>query len=183
MKRLFDLILASSLIIVLSPIFLLTWLLIKLDSHGPGIFRQERIGKLGSSFIMYKFRSMYAAQKEPGNFQTDPADSRITRVGRFIRKTSIDELPQLFNILKGDMSFVGPRPDVAAQRHLYSDQEFVLRQSMLPGITGLAQCRARHYATAKQRKCYDLFYAKKHSLGLDMRIIFWTLLSLRKGSF
>jgi lipopolysaccharide/colanic/teichoic acid biosynthesis glycosyltransferase len=124
---------------------------------------------------MYKFRSMVTNAASIGPWHTASDDPRITRVGRFIRRTSIDELPQLLNVLKGDMSLVGPRPDVPAQRSLYSDDDWAARCSVRPGITGLAQALLRSEATPQQRLELDLRYAREHSVRLDLRILGWTL--------
>jgi lipopolysaccharide/colanic/teichoic acid biosynthesis glycosyltransferase len=118
-----------------------------------------------------------------GPYFTAADDPRITRVGRFIRRTSLDELPQLLNVLRGDMSLVGPRPDVPAQRTLYTDAEWALRCSVRPGITGLAQALLRSQATEQQRRALDLRYAREHTVWLDLKIMGWTLGRLTgKGS-
>jgi lipopolysaccharide/colanic/teichoic acid biosynthesis glycosyltransferase len=139
------------------------------------LFRQVRIGLGGREFGMYKFRSMVRNAAAVGPYYTNAADPRITRVGAFIRRTSLDELPQLFNVLAGDMSLVGPRPDVPAQRSLYTNGEWAQRCSVRPGITGLAQATLRSEATPEQRLALDLRYAREHSLWLDLRILAWTV--------
>jgi lipopolysaccharide/colanic/teichoic acid biosynthesis glycosyltransferase len=132
---------------------------------------------------MLKFRSMVKNAAAIGPYFTAADDPRITRVGRFIRRTSLDELPQLLNVLRGDMSLVGPRPDVPAQRTLYTDAEWALRCSVRPGITGLAQALLRSQATEQQRRDLDLRYAREHTLWLDLKIMGWTLGRLTgKGS-
>jgi lipopolysaccharide/colanic/teichoic acid biosynthesis glycosyltransferase len=120
---------------------------------------------------MYKFRSMVKNAGAIGPYYTASDDPRITRVGRFIRRTSLDELPQLFNVVKGDMSLVGPRPDVPAQRQLYTAEDWQLRCSVRPGITGLAQAELRSEATPEQRLALDLRYAREHSLPMDLCIL------------
>jgi lipopolysaccharide/colanic/teichoic acid biosynthesis glycosyltransferase len=124
---------------------------------------------------MYKFRSMVANAAALGPFNTSAGDPRLTRVGRFIRRTSLDELPQLLNVLRGDMSLVGPRPDVPVQRSLYNDADWALRCSVRPGITGLAQVVLRSEGTEDQRRELDLRYVRERSLWLDLRILAWTV--------
>jgi lipopolysaccharide/colanic/teichoic acid biosynthesis glycosyltransferase len=132
---------------------------------------------------MLKFRSMVNNAAAVGPYYTTDDDPRITRVGRFIRRTSLDELPQLLNVLKGDMSLVGPRPDVPAQRSLYSEQEWAQRCSVRPGITGLAQALVRSDAKPGERLELDLRYVREHSTSLDLKILWWTLGRLSgKGS-
>jgi lipopolysaccharide/colanic/teichoic acid biosynthesis glycosyltransferase len=118
---------------------------------------------------------MVADAAAKGPYYTGQADPRITRVGRWLRRTSVDELPQLLNVLKGDMSLVGPRPDVPQQRQLYGDADWAQRCSVRPGITGLAQALLRSEATPAQRLALDLRYAREHNLLLDLKIIGWTL--------
>jgi lipopolysaccharide/colanic/teichoic acid biosynthesis glycosyltransferase len=178
MKRLLDMLLSFAALALLSPLLLLTAAAIALESGMPVLFRQARLGLGGRKFAMYKFRSMMRNAASIGPWHTAAGDPRITRVGRFIRRTSIDELPQLLNVLKGDMSLVGPRPDVPAQRSLYSDDDWAVRCSVRPGITGLAQALLRSDATPAQRLALDLRYAREHSLWLDLRILGWTLVRL-----
>jgi lipopolysaccharide/colanic/teichoic acid biosynthesis glycosyltransferase len=124
---------------------------------------------------MFKFRSMVRDAAAIGPFNTAAGDPRITRVGRFIRRTSLDELPQLLNVLAGDMSLVGPRPDVPVQRSLYSDADWAERCSVRPGITGLAQALLRSEGTEDQRRELDLRYVREQSLWLDLKIMAWTV--------
>lgn len=182
-KRLIDLLAALVLMGITALLFVFIALWIKLDSKGPIFYKQTRIGKDGKTFKIYKFRSMVSNADQIGGYATQPGDNRITKVGQFLRKTSLDELPQVLNILFGDMSLIGPRPDVPAQRENYSDQEFTDRHLVLPGITGLAQCRNRHDTTIRSRKQYDIFYNRHVGFCLDMLIIYWTLLTLKKGSY
>lgn len=175
MKRLLDMLLSLAALAVLSPVLACTALAIALESGRPVLFRQARLGLGGREFGMYKFRSMVKDAATVGPWHTASDDPRITRVGRFIRRTSIDELPQLFNVLAGDMSLVGPRPDVPAQRALYSDADWALRCSVRPGITGLAQALLRSDATPQQRLDLDLRYAREHGPWLDLKVIGWTL--------
>jgi lipopolysaccharide/colanic/teichoic acid biosynthesis glycosyltransferase len=142
MKRLFDFIAASVGLVVLSPVFLLVAIMIKLDSRGPVFFRQERIGKGFRPFRIYKFRTMVQDAPRMGSLITSGDDPRITKIGRFLRKTKIDELPQLINILKGEMSLVGPRPEVAQYVELFRHEyEEILK--VRPGITDVASLKYR----------------------------------------
>lgn len=175
MKRLLDVVLALAALVVLSPLLVAASFAIAIESGLPVLFRQIRIGRGGQEFGMLKFRSMVKNAAALGPYFTADNDPRITRVGRFIRRTSIDELPQLINVLLGDMSLVGPRPDVPAQRSLYSDADWAMRCSVRPGITGLAQALYRSTSTEAQRVEADLRYAREHTLWLDARIIWWTL--------
>jgi lipopolysaccharide/colanic/teichoic acid biosynthesis glycosyltransferase len=175
MKRAMDVVLACLALASLAPLLLLVALAIALESGLPVLFRQRRLGLDGRPFRIFKFRSMVKDAAALGSYQTADGDARITRVGRFIRRTSLDELPQLLNVVKGDMSLVGPRPDVPQQQALYAPADWRLRCSVRPGITGLAQARLRSAATPQQRLELDLRYAREHSLALDARILFWTL--------
>lgn len=175
MKRLFDVMVSSVLLILASPILLVVSVVIVLGSPGGVLFRQERIGHQGKIFNILKFRSMVKEASKIGPYYTTDHDPRITYVGRFIRRTSLDELPQLINVLKGDMSLVGPRPDVPAQRILYTDGEWRERHSVRPGITGLAQATVRSSGTEEQRKALDLEYVRRASLWFDVWILLLTV--------
>ncbi len=175
MKRLFDLLVSLLALIVLSPVLALTALAIAFESGRPVLFRQARVGLHGRSFRMLKFRSMVADAAARGPYFTAANDPRITRIGGFLRRTSLDELPQLINVLRGDMSLVGPRPDVPAQQSLYRPEDWQARCSVRPGLTGLAQARLRSAATPEQRVALDLAYVRERSLWLDLRILVWTL--------
>lgn len=174
MKRLFDFLISFVALVFLSPVLVMLALGIRIQDGGPSLFGQVRVGKHGREFRMWKFRSMVVNADRIGGYSTADGDPRITALGRFIRRTSLDELPQLLNVLVGDMSIVGPRPDVPAQRDLYSQEEWLIRHSVRPGITGLAQSTLRSAATGEQRKALDLEYAKNVSMGLDIRIILMT---------
>lgn len=183
MKRLVDIVLAALALLLLGPLMLATAAAIVVDGGRPVLFRPTRVGRDGRTFGMYKFRSMVPDAAAIGPFNTAAGDPRITRVGRFIRRTSLDELPQLLNVLRGDMSLVGPRPDVPLQRSLYSDADWALRCSVRPGITGLAQALLRSEGTEDQRRELDLRYVREHDAWLDLRIMAWTLARLAgKGS-
>ena len=182
-KRCFDIIGASSVLLLLSPLMLLTALLIKLDSHGPALFFQTRNGFNGRAFRIVKFRTMHVL--EDGNVirQATRADPRITRLGRWLRRTNIDELPQLFNVLKGDMSLVGPRPHAVAHNNEYDKliANYALRNHVKPGITGWAQVNGYRGETPstdlmEQRVARDLWYIAHWSMRLDIRILFRTLM-------
>ena len=183
MKRVVDIVLSLLALFVLSPLLLITALAIAIQDGSPVLFRQSRLGLRGQEFGMFKFRSMVQDASAIGPYFTTSDDPRITRVGRFIRRTSIDELPQLFNVLLGDMSLVGPRPDVPLQRALYTDADWAQRCSVLPGITGLAQVVIRSSGTEGERLALDLQYTRQASFWLDLKILWWTLGRLSgKGS-
>ncbi|MDX2210549.1 MAG: exopolysaccharide biosynthesis polyprenyl glycosylphosphotransferase [Sphingopyxis sp.] len=185
-KRAFDLAVAIPAIIFLSPLLLLVWVAIKLESPGPALFKQARVGQGNSMFMILKFRSMRTEQCDAaGNQSTQRDDDRITRVGRIIRATSIDELPQLFNVLRGDMSIVGPRPhalgSLAGDRLFWEvSEQYWVRHALKPGITGLAQIRGFRGATARrsdleQRLQSDLEYVNGWRLSRDVAIVLGTL--------
>jgi lipopolysaccharide/colanic/teichoic acid biosynthesis glycosyltransferase len=183
MKRLMDVTLSLLALLALCPLLLATALAIWLESGWPILFRQVRVGQGGREFAMYKFRSMVKDAEARGPYFTAGDDPRITRTGRIIRRTSIDELPQIFNVLKGDMSLVGPRPDVPAQRALYTDADWTQRCRVRPGLTGLAQALMRSEGTQEQRLAFDLRYTHAVSLRMDFKIMWWTLRRLSgKGS-
>jgi exopolysaccharide biosynthesis polyprenyl glycosylphosphotransferase len=204
LKRAVDVVVAAGSLILLSPVLLLTAIAIKLESPGPVTFRQERVGRDGRRFHFYKFRSMHMNNDDSrhrelvsgmingkgaapaGETNGKPVykianDPRITRVGRLIRRYSIDELPQLFNVLRGDMSLVGPRPPIA-----YEVEEYTAwhrrRLGVRPGLTGLWQTMGRSKRTYNQMVKLDIFYIEHWSLWLDMRILFATLRVVLRGS-
>ncbi len=178
-----DVLLSLVALVSLSPVLAATAVAIAAESGWPVLFRQTRLGLNGQSFGMFKFRSMVKNAAAIGPYFTSNDDPRITRVGRFIRRTSLDELPQLFNVLTGDMSLVGPRPDVPAQRNLYVDADWAQRCSVRPGITGLAQAKIRSGGSEGERLALDLRYTREQSLWLDLKILWWTLGRLSgKGS-
>ena len=183
MKRLMDIVLSLGALAVLSPVLALSALAVLLDSGRPVLFRHLRVGRGGREFGMFKFRSMVVNAAQVGPWYTADNDPRITRVGRFLRRSSIDELPQLLNVLLGDMSLVGPRPDVQAQRALYTEADWQQRCSVRPGITGLAQALYRSECTLAQRLEADLRYTQEVSVWFDLKIMVWTLSRLSgKGS-
>ena len=177
-KRTIDFIIAGVALIVLSPFLLITAILIKLDSKGPVIFKQERLGKNGVPFKIWKFRSMcVGAEKQGTGIYSYKGDARITKVGKIIRATSIDELPQLVNILKGDMALIGPRP--ALTYHPWPYEQYTEHQKhmfdVLPGVTGWAQVNGRKEVPWPERIELNVWYAKNMSLWLDLKIFFMTI--------
>lgn len=177
MKRLMDIVISGLMLIAASPFMLATALAIKLEDHGPALFKQERVTVNGKKFYIYKFRSMIVDAEKNGAQFSSKNDSRITKVGRFIRATRLDELPQLLNILKGDMSIVGPRPE----RQQYIDEfceetpEFIYRLKVKAGLTGYAQIYGKYNTTPLDKLKLDLMYIESYSILLDIRLIFLTL--------
>jgi lipopolysaccharide/colanic/teichoic acid biosynthesis glycosyltransferase len=192
-KRWFDVALSALLLVLLAPLLLLIAAAVRLDSPGPAIFRQKRVGRLGFEFTLFKFRSMYnnadedvhrkfaknyvrgtARQTNKTTVFKPAADTRITRVGRWLRRTSLDELPQLFNVLLGDMSLVGPRPSVGYEVAEYSKWHLG-RLAVPPGLTGLAQISGRSGLTFERIVRLDLEYIEHSSLALDLGILLRTI--------
>ena len=174
-KRFFDVIFALLLLIPLTPIMILTAIAIKLDSKGPAIFKQIRSGKNNKEFMLYKFRSMTCNN----DFYDKTKEDQVTKVGKFIRKTSLDELPQLFNIIKREMSFIGPRPWVIDYAKYFNEHQ-MRRLEVLPGITGLAQSSGRNAISIIDRINLDVEYVDNVSLLLDIKIIFKTIIGVLK---
>ena len=172
-KRAFDVFASSTLIVVLSPVLISTALILRKQNGKPVIYKVKRPGKNGEVFTMYKFRSMTNEKDEKGELLPD--HMRITPVGRFIRKTSIDELPELFNIMKGDMSFVGPRPLSVKYLPYYNKYE-MRRHDVKPGLTGLAQINGRNTVSWEERFDYDIQYVENYSFIMDIFILFKTLI-------
>lgn len=186
LKRFFDLSFAVLLLLLLSPVLLLLWLLVRLDSRGPAFFRQPRLGYRGEVFEILKFRTMVdGAEAQGTGIFTSRGDPRITRTGHLLRRTSLDELPQLVNIVKGEMSFVGPRPPVPYHPYRYEDYSTEQQQrfSVRPGITGYAQVMGRNRLEWNERIQYDLEYVKRWSLLLDAQIIVRTFATLKGPVF
>lgn len=173
-KRGLDVIFSIVLIILLSPIMMIIALLVKTDG-GPVIFVQERSGKNGKLFHLYKFRSM----TPNNNVRNFKKEDEITKIGKIIRKTSLDELPQLFNILKGEMSFIGPRPWIPEYSENFTKEQF-RRLDVLPGITGLAQCKGRNNIGIKEKINYDIKYVDNLSFKMDLYIFFKSIISVIK---
>ena len=177
-KRSLDIIISAILLILLSPILLVAAIAVKLDSPGEIIFKQERLGKDGKPFWIYKFRTMYKDSERKGSgVYSNDEDPRITRSGLIMRKTSIDELPQLINILKGEMSFIGPRPPLTY--HPWKIDEYTDFQKRMfevrPGITGWAQVNGRKGVEWHKRIRLNIFYVDHCSIGLDCLIMFMTV--------
>jgi lipopolysaccharide/colanic/teichoic acid biosynthesis glycosyltransferase len=200
-KRVFETIFSIILLILLVPVFLLLTLAIRFDSPGPALFRQTRVGKGGKPFTFYKFRTMYhdidrsahqafmaafvngkVSQGADNGTEFKPASrNQITSVGRILRKTSLDELPQLLNIIKGEMSFIGPRPNVLAEAEAYQDWH-KKRLDVLPGITGLAQINGRSSIPFDQIVRYDIEYVENYGLRMDLKIMAGTLPAVFRGN-
>ncbi len=177
-KRTFDLVMASVGLLFSMPVFLLVVLGIKIQDGGPVFYRQKRLTKDDKAFEIIKFRSMIKdAEKETGAVLAPHDDERITGFGRFLRKSRIDEIPQLFNILKGDMSIVGPRPERPELAEIYIDEmpEYAHRTRVKAGLTGLAQVWGRYNTTFKEKVILDLYYINRFTLTLDLRILFYTV--------
>lgn len=176
LKRFLDIVFSLILIILLIPLFLIISIVIKLTSRGPILFRQRRTGKDKTEFIIYKFRTMYL--ETPKNVPThllENPDKYITPVGKILRKTSLDELPQLINILKGEMSFVGPRPALYNQYDLIALREAEGVNNIRPGVTGWAQINGRDELEISEKVKYDSYYVKNQSILFDIKIVFITL--------
>jgi putative colanic acid biosynthesis UDP-glucose lipid carrier transferase len=185
-KSLLDYSIAAIAVVVLSPLLLLVALLIKLTSPGPVLFRQQRHGWDGRIITVYKFRSMYVHEEQDGKVtQAHKEDARVTPIGRILRRTSIDELPQLFNVLSGSMSLVGPRPHAVAHNRFYGEKinSYMLRHRVKPGLTGLAQINGFRGETQTvdhmaERVHYDLAYINNWSVWLDFKIMLRTVFVL-----
>ncbi len=177
-KRLFDIIFTLVLVVILSPVLLVTCILVKRKLGSPALFRQERPGRRGKIFIMYKFRSMTDARDESGELLPDSV--RLTGFGKLLRKTSLDELPELFNILKGDMSFVGPRPLLVRYLDRYTPEQ-ARRHEVKPGLTGWAQVNGRNAISWEEKFKLDVWYVDHWTLWLDLKILFLTFAKVFKS--
>ncbi|WP_430734905.1 exopolysaccharide biosynthesis polyprenyl glycosylphosphotransferase [Halodesulfovibrio aestuarii] len=185
-KRAFDLALSTTLLFITLPISIITALLIRLESKGPILFKQTRTGLHNKEFEVIKFRSMSQDAEKDGAKWSEKNDNRVTRVGKFIRKTRIDELPQLINVLKGEMSLIGPRPE---REVFISNLEktiayYRFRHSVRPGISGLAQVKYKYGASIEDaiwKHKYDIYYIKHYNLVLDIKILFWTIKTVAIG--
>lgn len=184
-KRLMDIVISLALLIVVIPIMVIIAIAIRISSGPPILFKQERLGLNAQPFQLLKFRTMVPNARYIGSgVQVTENDPRITRVGRFLRRWSLDELPQLFNILKGDMSLVGPRPvlpDHPKPLHEYTDRE-LKRFLVRPGLTGLAQINGRGNTTWDKKFEYDIKYVENRNVWLDLLILLKTAILLVKGS-
>lgn len=190
-KRVFDFILSLIGMILLSPVFLIVAIWIRHDSKGPIIFRQIRVGKDGNNFTIYKFRTMVVNAEKKKKLDIDESnlenfvfqsknDNRVTKSGAFLRKTSLDEIPQLANVLIGNMSLVGPRPEIPDVVKLYP-KAYAQRLMVTPGITGLAQISGRGEIELGKTVSYDLTYIKRFSVFMDIKILFKTFFSVFKS--
>lgn len=190
-KRVFDIVCSLIGLIVLSPVFIILSILIKTTSEGPAFFAHKRVGKGGKTIKIYKFRSMVTNAEElikqftpeqkaeyEKNFKLEN-DPRVTKVGKFMRKTSLDELPQLINILKGDISVVGPRPVMDVETKIYGNYRNMLL-SVKPGLTGFWAANGRSHTTYTRRRAMEIYYVKNRSVLLDLKIIFKTFISVFK---
>lgn len=171
-KRLLDILISLTGMIILSPVLLIVWVLVRVKLGKPAFFTQQRPGKNGKIFKLYKFRSMTDERDENGELLPD--EVRLTGFGRFLRSTSLDEIPELFNILKGDMSLIGPRPLLVKYLPYYSEEESH-RHDIRPGLTGLAQVNGRNAIGWEERFRYDVEYVNNLSFGLDCKILLMTV--------
>lgn len=169
-KRLMDLLISLILIVITLIPMIIIGIIVKFESKGPAIFKQLRTGKNGKEFMVYKFRSMAA----DNNMLDTNTENKVTKFGNFIRKTSLDELPQLFNIFKGEMSFIGPRPWVVEYYNNFTEHQ-KCRVKVLPGITGLAQANGRNNLTIFEKIDYDIEYVNNLSLWMDIKVIILTI--------
>ena len=177
MIRFFDILFSFLGILFLSPVFLFLYIAIRLESKGGGFYKQLRVGRGGADFYVYKFRSMRIGADKQGLITVGGRDPRITQVGYFIRKYKLDELPQLFNVLKGDMSLVGPRPERPFFVEKFREEipRYMVKHQVRPGLTGWAQVNGyRGDTSIRKRIEYDLYYIENWSIGLDIKIIFLT---------
>ena len=181
-KRSFDIFFSFCFGIVLLAPMIIIGIIIRIDSKGPVIFRQERLGQYGKPFIIYKFRSMKTNAEEHGPVWAEKDDDRCTKVGKILRRTRLDELPQLWNIFKGEMSFVGPRPE---REYFYNEFEktipgFKKRLLIKPGLTGHAQVNGGLSLTPEEKIVYDLEYMENQTIGMDLKCIIKTLTTICK---
>ena len=177
-KRTFDLLVSGVLLVLLAPMLIVIALLVRFDSPGPALFIQKRVGKNGIAFPIYKFRSMHTHAARYRRSPTSPSDARITRAGRLLRKTSLDELPQLLNVFLGTMSLVGPRPEmpyIVERYNVHQRQRLQVR----PGMTGVWQLSSARAFPIHDHLHYDLWYIRNRRFCLDLEIILRTLFALR----
>lgn len=178
MKRVFDFIISLFALIILSPLFLLISLVILIGDGKPVLFRQKRVGKNNELFTIYKFRTMKRGTENVASGKLENANAKITKFGRILRATSIDELPQLFNILNGTMSLVGPRPLIPEETEIRELREKYNVYTIRPGITGWAQVNGRDNISLEQKALLDKEYVEKQSLGFDIKILVMTVLKV-----
>jgi len=181
-KRLYDFILALLGLIILSPLFLLLMIIVKIDSKGPILFKQKRIGRFKKHFYILKFRTMRIdTPKDTPTHMLENPEQWITKMGKFLRKTSLDELPQIINILKGDMSIIGPRPALWNQYDLMDERDKYDVHKLYPGLTGYAQINGRDELPIPEKAKLDGYYVEHISLWLDIKIFFGTIISIFKS--
>jgi undecaprenyl phosphate N,N'-diacetylbacillosamine 1-phosphate transferase len=173
-KRTLDIVLSAIALVVLLPLFIILWAVIRLSNKGPAVFKQERAGKNATPFTFYKFRTMRTDVDPFGPSPKSGEDARLTKAGKFLREYSLDELPQLVNVLKGNMSIVGPRPLYVAQIAEWNDRQ-KRRLLVKPGLTGLAQISGRGELTREEKLEFDSQYVDKANFWLDIKIIFITI--------
>lgn len=182
-KRLFDIVLSAILMIPIGLVIGISAIFIKLEDHGPVFYMADRTGRFGKNFKMYKIRSMKVNAPDirlaDGSTYNGDDDPRVTKFGRFARKTSIDELPQIINILKGDMTFIGPRPDTPVGSAAYTDEERIIL-TVRPGITGYNQAVNRNSVLTKEKLKNDIYYVNHLSLWFDIKIVFMTISTVLK---
>ena len=177
LKRLLDILLSLAALIALLPLLIVLGVLVKLDSPGPALFKQERVGRNEKRFYIYKLRSMNtSAPRDVATSKLQNAETHITRVGRVLRKTSLDELPQLFNVLKGEMSLIGPRPLVPNEKDIHELRRQTGAYRVRPGITGWAQVNGRDCILPPDKARLDGYYADHMSLWLDLKIIVYSVI-------
>lgn len=181
MERFSDFIISLILLTLLSPLFLIIGIIIKLDSKGPVFFTQKRIGKNNELFKFYKFRTMKVGTPDVATDKLGDSKNYITSIGRFLRKSSLDELPQIINILKGDMTFVGPRPALYNQYELKDLRTKAGVHTILPGVTGWAQINGRDNNDDYEKTEHDKYYLDNKSLGLDLKIMFRTVFKVLRA--
>ncbi|MCB2293984.1 sugar transferase [Clostridium algoriphilum] len=181
MGRFLDIIISLLILVVLSPLFLILGIIIKLNSKGPVFFTQMRIGRDNRHFKFYKFRTMKIGTPNVATDKLDNSVSYITAIGKILRKTSIDELPQLINTFKGDMTFVGPRPALYNQNELNAMRTEAGVHKLLPGVTGWAQINGRDNNDDREKTEYDVYYKENKSFALDMKILFLTVYKVLKA--
>ena len=183
MRRAFDVVTAAVLLVLTSPLLLLSAIAIKLEDRGPVLYRQTRVGKDGADFELLKLRTMVVGAEHHGaGYAVNRGDNRITRVGRFLRRTSLDELPQLWNVVRGDMSLIGPRPTLAYQVEQYTPRQR-RRLDVRPGITGWAQVQGRASLPWEERIELDVWYVEHRSPLLDAKILARTPFALFGGTY
>ena len=180
MKRAFDFTVSLILIIILFPLFLLISLIVLIDAGSPVIFRQYRVGKDNKLFYIYKFRTMRRGVRNVATAELTDSEKYITKSGRILRKTSLDELPQLVNVLIGDMSFVGPRPLIPEEKEIRALRKDYNVYSVRPGITGWAQINGRDSLSIEEKALFDKEYIDKQSIALDIKILIKTVLGVLK---